>query len=879
MSILFISLTELLGSLYRGVAGAYDIMLDIASTSSFSAVKSFFDRVYILIGVFMLFRMVVSFLIMLVDPDKVSDQKSGVGNLLSRIVVSLVLLVSFETIFGFLDQVQQALVAPKNGSSLLWNILPESKSSLSSVPVQNGNDDDASNAYQVPKGTEDGFSCYYIPDYIAGDWGVNPSFPTFLTVHFSKNKVTSNGYYSFEVLDDGDDTISAGSPGSGWYGYINSGRSVVYGESRFNSFWGASFSANDYTRMSLGHWFSGTGSPENLDNHICPKSIDNVYCDKDSSGTYRCMPQELKSEETSLNNLVLRDDAQKGSVSAYNDGSFEGLLTFFGREVYEHDGRISNEDGYYKDVARPGEEEIVKGILENYIINNNKYSSAARIFAINLANSFVGRTIENDCDEECWTTAQKLSESPAIDSKIEELADDNKIDVSHFTGIVVGFVVIVILITICIDVVIRNCKLLLLEAIAPVAALSYIDPNDKIFSTWLKQFFGTYVDLFIKILAISLGVYFLHVLLDQISSTSMWIRPIVIMGTISFIKILPGFISKVFGISDMAGSFKDSFKILKAGAGMAIGGAIAGGAALAGGARTTWTAYKNGGWRNAVGSVGQGFGTTFGAILRGAKGGAKGKLGEGRRYAADINRRRSNLYRSGIGTRAQVVEPIVGRMGLDTVSRTDRQIQQMKEANDSYKLVSDLKDSTDNIIKSSDFYKNVIGRRDASGNSIFQSKEQKDMMGDWADLQVKYKKQIDGGNMTKSQATAAMSREFLNQHRTLLENRGVIDSRGNDTATHGAFTMDYEIGRADGVYQHFERTSALLQNNSTIKESFGQTFSSGVHTYKELKDLEGMAKNKFSSNETEIYNRTTGNSEYNVSKAVQENGEKGNKKS
>lgn len=647
-------LTKWLGGIYRWVASAYDVMLTIASTSSFDVVKGFFDRVYMLFGIFMLFRMVVSFLTMLVDPDKLTDKKSGAGSILSRIVVSIVLLVSFQFIFPYMDRIQNALIAPKDGSSILWNILPQTGSSVVS---ELNPEDAASGAYQLPTGTEDGFSCYYAPYDLVGS-STTPSFPTFLTVHFSKNKVDASGYEVFEVLGTNDKTISSGKAGAGWYAYFNTDRSRVYGISKYKYFYGAQFIRSDGMFVSLGDnaaKFKG----DKLDNRICPKSISNLFCAKyDENSPYACTAQS-----NTLKDLGLENASDEGGVSANGDGSFDSLLNYFSSEVNSTDS-IGNEDTYYKEVTLPGYEQYVKDILDSAILQNGS-SKAAQLFSNTLARSFVSRTIDDECDSECWNTAQKLGLSPKIDSDIDDLYDDNKIDISHLLGMIVGLIVIVILIVICIDVVVRNCKLLLLEAMSPVAAMSYINPDDKIFSTWLKQFIGTYLDLFIKVLSISLGIYFLDVLLQQINGSNIWIDVIIILGTISFIKILPGFVSKIFGISDMAGSFKDSFKILKAGVGLAAGATI--GAAV--GAATGFSAKGMGGRGSIVA------GGLLGGAFRGAKSGSKGKIFEGANTQKSRNLVAKNaaLYGASYGQR------MLSRVGITGMRNKQNDIDVAKK--------------------------------------------------------------------------------------------------------------------------------------------------------------------------------------------------------
>ena len=63
---------------------------------------------------------------------------------------------------------------------------------------------------------------------------------------------------------------------------------------------------------------------------------------------------------------------------------------------------------------------------------------------------------------------------------------------------------------------IRGLKLTILEIFAPIAIVSYMNPNDKILNNWFQKYLGCYLDLFIKIIAIRAGVF----LIGNISITN-----------------------------------------------------------------------------------------------------------------------------------------------------------------------------------------------------------------------------------------------------------------------------------------------------------------------------------------------------------------------
>lgn len=222
---------------------------------------------------------------------------------------------------------------------------------------------------------------------------------------------------------------------------------------------------------------------------------------------------------------------------------------------------------------------------------------------------------------------------------------------------IAGIAMSVILIGIALDIAKRTFKLVVLQMVAPIPIMSYIDPKsskDGAFASWVKTFFSTYIDIFVKI-----GVLYLLVFLssktltpngglfgdgfkqmgDASFSAKCFMRVFLTIGLFFFAKEAPKFLKDALGIKDSGGG--GLFGGLKqlgtaagvlggvgigmasraAGAGMAakargagVGGILAAGlgGALTGGARGLHQGYKgaeNGnpfaGMRNAASQIGQ----------------------------------------------------------------------------------------------------------------------------------------------------------------------------------------------------------------------------------------------------------------------------------
>ena len=72
----------------------YQLFFNVASAEVLNGatIMNFFSRVQLIIGVFMMFQLAMSILKGIMNPDSFTDGKTGFGNIITRIVISLVLL-------------------------------------------------------------------------------------------------------------------------------------------------------------------------------------------------------------------------------------------------------------------------------------------------------------------------------------------------------------------------------------------------------------------------------------------------------------------------------------------------------------------------------------------------------------------------------------------------------------------------------------------------------------------------------------------------------------------------------------------------------------------------------------------------------------------
>lgn len=133
--------------LFGAVSMAYDVIIVLANVDLFgfntsdsagSLWHSISERIYILLGIFMLFRVGFSMLQYIIDPDKMTDKQAGIGNIIKRTIIALLILVLFQPAFSLLMSFQNKIISsnvlgtvilgvqgdPTNKAADMGNVLP-----------------------------------------------------------------------------------------------------------------------------------------------------------------------------------------------------------------------------------------------------------------------------------------------------------------------------------------------------------------------------------------------------------------------------------------------------------------------------------------------------------------------------------------------------------------------------------------------------------------------------------------------------------------------------------------------------------------------------------------------------------------------------------
>lgn len=103
------------GVIYNLIPTVYKLFVYLSEVNFFSydendPLGQLIQHVYVLLGIFMLFKVSFSLLRYLVDPNEFKDSSKGAGKLVTNILVAMILLVSVPTIFSYAMKIQSTVV-------------------------------------------------------------------------------------------------------------------------------------------------------------------------------------------------------------------------------------------------------------------------------------------------------------------------------------------------------------------------------------------------------------------------------------------------------------------------------------------------------------------------------------------------------------------------------------------------------------------------------------------------------------------------------------------------------------------------------------------------------------------------------------------------
>ena len=226
---------------------------------------------------------------------------------------------------------------------------------------------------------------------------------------------------------------------------------------------------------------------------------------------------------------------------------------------------------------------------------------------------------------------------------------------------IVGAIVVLMLITLCLDVAVRSIKLGFYQIVAPIPILSNCDPKagkNGMLQKWAKACLDTYLDLFIRLLGLFLGIL-LIIKLTEDNTFQGFASVILIIGALMFAKQLPKILQDITGLKldgkFTLNPFKKMANELPDGLGKFVGGVPKRVTGAAGG----FLAGMIGGGRGVGDRLFSGaLGTVRGAVI--GKGFAKGLNAQ-----ADVNRKIRDARINGATFLGGVGAAAASTFGLD----------------------------------------------------------------------------------------------------------------------------------------------------------------------------------------------------------------------
>lgn len=715
-------------------------------------ISDFRNNLYILIGIFMVFRLGISLINYLINPDAISDKQAGAGKMLTRIVTSFLLLIGMPIIFGLATDLQTAILGndgaldnlmhivkedySSNNSNKDFNailidnvsaegencggLIPTTKKKTSSGGLKNvayKDDDfhigckyDANQYEQIaintfkdkwPEITDiqkcDGIrqnSCYeiivhekvdekYTEDDIIVDSNVNayqywdyattvagtttPEVAYVLQVELTVSKMAKKEltcYYTFNKSssernqDESTGTVGTktttccgnsfvklnfntsgrGNPikksgiaglfdnETGWYVDVQTGTENGY---TFVPFY--------FDRGDIYAWNGIDRFLDLLRSGKCPQGITDVECSGDGTQCY-----STRSDMAVVFSRTSGPEETDRFTSGTTD--FDKLKTSIAENcVNKQEGKycIVREDGTTIDnnnLSDDAKEELAE--LGKITEECGEYDQGCS-FARELLRAFGGDDV----------TKKTFDEWPHNESDMADGIESGKLKFNWFMSLILGLAVLFFLMAMAIEIIIRNFKIVIIQMIAPIPIIMYMNPNDKMFNEWIKQYAGAFLDLFIKLLGIKLVSILISQVINPIIANSnydFFLTIAYLLATITFMKVVPDFVSKILGIKDMGGTLKDSMKMIKTGLMSTAGGALAVGASIGTGISAFHGSKGQSGW-NRTAALLSSVGTGLSSTLRGFGAGAKGNVMGGWQHASQANDRRRQLYESGYG--------------------------------------------------------------------------------------------------------------------------------------------------------------------------------------------------------------------------------------
>ena len=151
-------------------------------------IQSIYQKVGMILGIFMIFKLIFSLIQSLIDPDKFADKKSGYAAIIQRSVIAIVLLGITPSLFREAFKLQNLIVGGKNSDNVIYKLI----AGKSPIGLDDMGRELASDLY---------FSFYTDEEYPYYDQGINDTNPD------SNDELNDNEYKDRFVTENYDHIV------------------------------------------------------------------------------------------------------------------------------------------------------------------------------------------------------------------------------------------------------------------------------------------------------------------------------------------------------------------------------------------------------------------------------------------------------------------------------------------------------------------------------------------------------------------------------------------------------------------------------------------------------------------------------------------------
>lgn len=690
-------------TIYNLLAWSFNFLTELAGIRIFSdtQIEAFLSNVYVLLGIIMLFRLAFSVITIIVNPDSKSLQKNS--SIFYRIIVVLAIIVLTPFVFNVAYALQDAiLISPdgngqgKFGDGLIEKFFQSAKEAAEANRVDNT----VNTGEETPSDEPKTRWCYYQMK--------DTSCPPPDTATIATNEYI-NGQQQTKVVQ-----IEHYCPDA----------MVVYK------------SPKGKTDLDLQLWSQNAFT-------LTAKDGANARDINFPSKPTLTLPGEEANYDSYEINVW---DAWKDNNSTLATGDCPG-------EVYTYrlyDGEIGLRWNWSQQITDKRQAqtpytlktqgELVGTAVSGAVETIPEGEETGYRFADTLHMTFANKKVDNvtspiNCDQDGGSykvfcdEKNKLAQTPyrtRVDFvKLGAEWKSGRYDYSFFLAFVVGIIAALFLLATCFDIALRAIKLGFLELIAPIVAVTYIEPSSKVFMNWVKTTVFTYLDVFIRLIGMEFAIMTILFLDTQMMNEGWnWLLNLfLLLGALMFTKAVPELVKKITGI-DMNGSFSiNPMSKVKA---IPVAGAAAG--ALLGSAGGGYAGQKA---MAGTGPLGRIAGAAVGILqggkagfsstpFMGASGGGRGGGGGGKNpFTVGAENTYSNMTGSRLSDQSGTLNTILGKLSKNYVG--GMKAEQRGHENAAARITAsreamaqnpDVANAIFNVVNQNTTYKNITASGD-----------------------------------------------------------------------------------------------------------------------------------------------------------------------